>query len=154
MVTIQKDCVSERRIGDDPLKLLAFACKLMIVMLVLTSISILLIFVTGVYSLYNALNLSFHIFSRLMFCLLRVAIMYKLVQTGFLLDLKLSTQVLHNGRICILGIDSHKREMLRVKVNNDMAVVEAHDSVWPEDHDDGSGLCDGANLLRNSWRVV
>ena len=60
--------------------------------------------------------------------ILRTALFVMIVKMSCLLELKLKTQVLDNGRICILGVDKSDMEKLRLKIVPDNVLTKGHDS--------------------------
>ena len=76
---------------------------------------------------FSDAQLAFETLNRCVFAYLRPTIFIMILQISCLLQLQLKTQVLDNGRICILGIDKFDQEQFRLKMVMANSLDEAND---------------------------
>jgi len=100
---------------------MAFYSRLLVVLYAVAALNAIYVFMAS--GMYDKNQLASEILIRIMWILLRVALFITILRIGHLFDLKLQTQVLKSGRICVLGIKTEK-EVLRVKIPRTRPVSE------------------------------
>ena len=112
---LKNGCVSEKARGSCDIELLDFYAKLLVMLYAVLALSNIYFLIS--IGTFDGIQLSAAVIIRVMFAILRASLFFTLVQTSHLYDLKLKTQVLSSGLVCILGIsETTKQEAMRVKV--------------------------------------